>query len=154
MLTLATLPQYLATLAPNSTVVTTNGCYDVLHVGHLRYLQFARQQGSVLLVAVNSDASVQRLKGPNRPIIPDVERAELLEALTCVDGVILFDEDTPLNVLTAIRPHIHVKGAQYTADTLPEAEALQAMGTQLVFAPMVPGRSTTDIVTRIQQMTP
>jgi rfaE bifunctional protein nucleotidyltransferase chain/domain len=154
MLTLETLPGYLAKLPPHCRIVTTNGCFDVLHVGHLRYLQFARQQGDLLIVAVNSDASVQRLKGPTRPIVPDDERAELLEALTCVDAVVLFHGDTPLDVLQAIRPHVHVKGAQYTPDTLPEAEALTAMGTKLVFAPMIAGRSTTDIVNKIQAVKP
>ena len=149
MLTLATLSDFLATLPPGQQVVSTNGCFDLLHVGHLRYLQFARQQGDVLIVAINSDASVQRLKGPTRPIIPDAERAELLGALRCVDAVVVFDGDTPIDVLQAIQPHIHVKGAQYDEASLPEAEALRHMGTKMVFAPMIEGRSTSAIVNKL-----
>jgi D-glycero-beta-D-manno-heptose 1-phosphate adenylyltransferase len=149
MLTLATLPDYLATLPEGTQVVTTNGCFDLLHVGHLRYLQFARQQGDRLIVAINSDASVKRLKGPTRPIMPQDERAELLTALRCVDAVVLFDGDTPIDVLQAIQPAKHVKGSQYDEDNLPEAEALRAMNTHMVFAPMIEGRSTSTIVNKL-----
>jgi rfaE bifunctional protein nucleotidyltransferase chain/domain len=130
-------------------IVSTNGCFDLLHVGHVRYLQFAKAQGDYLVVALNSDASVQGLKGPSRPIVPQADRAELLAALACVDMVVLFDEETPLALLEAMAPTVHVKGAQYTAETLPEAKALQALGTQLVFAPMVGQKSTTNVVQRI-----
>lgn len=131
------------------TLVTTNGCFDILHVGHLRYLQAARQLGDFLWIAVNSDASVQRLKGPSRPIIPEDERAELLAGLACVDAVTLFNDDTPEALLVSLAPDIHVKGGQYTVETLHEAPALQAVGTQLQFIDMVEGRSTTNVIQRI-----
>jgi rfaE bifunctional protein nucleotidyltransferase chain/domain len=151
LLTLDTLDPYLASMPENACRVTTNGCFDLLHVGHLRYLQFARAQGHYLIVAVNTDASVQRLKGPTRPIVPEDERAELLLGLSCVDAVILFDQDTPHEVLARLRPDVHVKGAQYDESTLPEATLLQSLGTKLVFAPMVAGRSTTNIVEKLRQ---
>lgn len=131
------------------TLVTTNGCFDILHVGHLRYLQASRELGDFLWIAINSDASVQRLKGPSRPIIPENERLELLAGLSCVDAVTLFDEDTPEDLLVSMAPDIHVKGGQYTVETLPEAPALQAVGTDLQFIDMVEGRSTSNVIQRI-----
>ncbi len=137
------------------TLVTTNGCFDLLHVGHLRYLQVARQAGDALLVALNTDASVNGLKpqtsGPPRPLVEEAERAELLAALRCVDAVVLFNEDTPANILTALKPDVHVKGSQYTPETLPEAPLLASLGTRLVLVPMVVGRSTSDLVAKIRQ---
>lgn len=130
-------------------VVTTNGCFDVLHVGHLRYLQAAKQLGDILVVLVNSDASVQALKGPNRPILPQEERAEILAGLDCVDYVGIFHQDTPIDVLERLRPHIHVKGGDYDVKNLPEAPVLEGMGTELVFIPTIEGRSTTNIIQRI-----
>ncbi len=130
-------------------VVTTNGCFDVLHLGHLRYLQAARAQGDVLAVLLNSDASVSRIKGPKRPITPEGERAELLAGLSCVDYVTIFHHDTPVQLLQRIRPNVHVKGGDYTAQTLPEAAILEGMGTEMAFIPMVEGRSTTNIIQRI-----
>lgn len=149
---LSELQTELASKRRGKTVVTTNGCFDILHVGHLRYLTAARNLGDLLVVAINSDDSVRGLKGPSRPIVPESDRAELLAGLCCVDYVVLFDEATPVKVLQAIRPDIHVKGAQYTEDTLPEAEALRAMGTRIEFLPMVAGRSSTNIIERIQQL--
>lgn len=131
------------------TLVTTNGCFDILHTGHLRYLQAAKDCGDFLWIAINSDASVQRLKGPKRPILPEGQRAELLAGLSCVDAVTLFDEDTPEDFLVSLAPDIHVKGAQYTVETLPEAPALQAVGSRLEFMDMVEGQSTSAIVQRI-----
>jgi rfaE bifunctional protein nucleotidyltransferase chain/domain len=137
-------------LAP---VVTTNGCFDLLHVGHLRYLQAARVLGNSLVVLVNSDASVNGLKsdakGPPRPLVPQAERAELLAGLACVDFVLIFDTPTPEPLLEAIRPDIHVKGGQYTLESLPEAPLLQRLGTQIRFIDMVPGRSTSNLVAQI-----
>jgi rfaE bifunctional protein nucleotidyltransferase chain/domain len=132
-------------------VVTTNGCFDVLHVGHLRYLQAARETGDLLVVLLNSDDSVKRLKGPSRPIVPEAERAEMLAGLACVDFVTVFSDDTPMATLEQIRPDIHVKGADYSAETLPEAKLLESLGTQLAFIPMVEGRSTTNLIQRIRE---
>ncbi len=143
----------LSALAPlEKTIVTTNGCFDILHVGHLRYLQSAKALGDLLVVAMNSDQSVQGLKGPKRPVVPEADRAELLAGLSCVDYVVLFDEPTPASLLQQIRPHVHVKGAQYNVDSLPEAEMLQAMGTKIEFIPMVEGRSSTQVIDRIKQL--
>jgi D-beta-D-heptose 7-phosphate kinase/D-beta-D-heptose 1-phosphate adenosyltransferase len=146
--------QLLARLAPlrgQSSIITTNGCFDILHVGHLRYLQACKQFGDVLVVMVNSDASVRRLKGPSRPIVNEADRAELLAGLACVDYVILFDEDTPEPLMEIIRPDFHAKGAQYTEENLPEMETLRKIGAQVRFVPMVENRSTTSIIERIEQ---
>lgn len=149
---LSELCQWVESLkAQGKAVVTTNGCFDLMHVGHLRYLQAAKAQGDVLIVLVNSDASVQRLKGPKRPLVQEAERAELLAALRCVDGVAIFEEDTPSVWLEALKPTIHVKGAQYSAESLPEAPLLESLGTQLVFVSMVAGRSTTQLIDKIKQ---
>lgn len=130
-------------------IVTTNGCFDVLHVGHLRYLQAAKQIGGILVVLLNSDASVRTIKGQSRPVVPEDERAEMLAGLECVDYVAIFHEDTPIRLLELIRPNVHIKGAEYSSETLPEATILEGMGTELVFMPMIPGRSTTNIIQRI-----
>lgn len=133
-------------------LVTTNGCFDLLHVGHLRYLQAARQHGDGLLVCLNSDASTRGLKGPNRPISGELERAELLLGLSCVDWVYLFDSPSPQDVIVALRPDCHVKGGDYTAQTLPEGPAFAAAGIEMAFLPFVEGRSTSELITRIQQL--
>lgn len=135
--------------AEGKRIVFTNGCFDILHVGHLRYLQAARALGDALVVGVNSDAGVRRLKGPGRPIVPEEERAELLAGLACVDYVTLFGEPLPNETIEALRPHIHVKGGDYTAEALPEAETVRACGGEVVILPLVPGRSTTWILERI-----
>jgi rfaE bifunctional protein nucleotidyltransferase chain/domain len=144
---------WLATTRSRSSdrraVVTTNGCFDLLHVGHLRYLQAARALGDCLIICLNSDASVQRLKGPTRPIVAQQDRAELLAGLACVDGVVIFDEPTPVALLQTIRPEVHVKGGQYTLETLPEAPALLAMNTHIHFAPMAEGHSTSQLIERV-----
>ncbi len=132
-------------------VVTTNGCFDVLHVGHLRYLQAAREHGDALVVLLNTDQSVKRLKGPNRPIVPEDERAEMLAGLACVDYVAFFDEETPVELLQRIRPNVHVKGGDYNEETLPEAQLLKDIGARMAFVPMVQGRSTTSLIKRIQE---
>ncbi len=134
-----------------SKIVSTNGCFDLLHVGHLRYLQAAKKLGDILIIALNSDASTRGLKGPSRPILPEDERAELLAGLACVDFVVLFDEPTPVKTLQKIHPDIHVKGGQYNKENLPETEALEAMGTDIQFLPMVEGRSTSWIIDKIRQ---
>ena len=117
----------------------TNGIFDLLHVGHLRYLRHARQLGDVLVVGVNADGSVRK---PGRPIVPDVERAELLAALDPVDYVVIFAEDTADELLREVCPDVYVKGADYSAETLPEAPTAHAVGARVEFVPLVMGRST------------
>ena len=137
--------------AAGRRVVFTNGVFDLLHVGHVRYLQAARALGDALLVGVNSDASVRRLKGPDRPLNPEDERAEVLAALRCVDGVCVFEEDTPHALIEAVRPHIHAKGGDYrTPDALPETPLVRALGGDVVILQLVPGRSTTRLIERIE----
>ena len=136
-------------------VVFTNGVFDLLHIGHVRYLEFARALGGMLVVGVNSDASVRSLaKGPQRPIIPEAERAEVVAALACVDYVCVFDEQRPDATIRALRPDIHVKSAHYAVDDLPEAAAVAEVGGRIVLAPHEAGASTTDIVRRIQRSFP
>ena len=141
----------LAPLRGRSRIVTTNGVFDILHVGHLRYLQGCKQPGETLVVLVNTDASVKRLKGPQRPIVGQADRMELLAGLGCVDIVVPFDEDTPVALLERLKPDVHVKGAQYTVDTLPEAETLKKLGTEIRFAPMVANKSTSGVIETIQE---
>ena len=127
-------------------VVTTNGCFDLLHVGHLSLLRQAKALGDILVVAVNDDASVRCIKGPSRPVVPAAERAELVAALEPVDYVVLFGEDTPERVLAAIRPDVHVKGGDYRAEDLPEARVVEENGGAVIIIPLVPGHSTTEIM--------
>ncbi len=137
------------------TVVWTNGCFDLLHVGHVRNLQAARSFGQVLVVGLNSDASVRQLKGPSRPIIPEAERAEILAALECVDYVVLFSEPTPEAALKRLQPDVFCKGADYAPPygrPIPEAPVVAAYGGRIEFIPLVPFLSTTDLVQRIRQM--
>lgn len=140
-----TLADFLALLKDHrpSTLVSTNGCFDLLHVGHLRTLLGARKFGDALLVALNSDASVGRLKGPGRPLVNQQERAEMLAGLECVDHVVIFEEDTPLDLLAACRPDIHVKGGDYREEDLPETQLLRSWGGRVKITPFVPGRSST-----------
>lgn len=146
------LSDRLASSRGQSKIVSTNGCFDLLHVGHVRYLQQARALGDKLIVALNTDASIKRLKGDSRPILPESERSELLAALDCVDWVVLFDEDTPVNVLKEIKPDIHVKGGDYTEDSLPETPVLKEVGAEIKFLPYIEGRSTSSIIEKIQSL--
>ncbi len=127
-------------------VVFTNGCFDVLHVGHVRCLQAARSHGDVLVVGLNSDASVKRLKGDSRPLNSQDARAEMLAVLDCVDHVVVFDEDTPIELLKAIRPHVHVKGGDYEAEALPETPVVKSWGGEVVIVPTVEGYSTSSLL--------
>jgi phosphoheptose isomerase len=134
-------------------VAWTNGVFDVLHVGHLHSLRSARAHGDVLFVGINSDASVQANKGPSRPIFPAAERLEMLAALEIVDAIVVFDQQTPAEVLAALRPDVHVKGADYApphGKAIPEAELVQSYGGRIEFVPMVPGRSSTDTLARLR----
>jgi rfaE bifunctional protein nucleotidyltransferase chain/domain len=140
--------------AEGKSVVWSNGCFDLLHVGHIRGLQEARSLGDVLVVGVNSDASVRKLKGPGRPIVPEAERAEVLAALECVEYVVIFGEDTPREIIGRVQPDIHCKGADYAPPStrpIPEAEVVHSYGGRIAFLTFTPGISTTDIVQRIEQ---
>jgi rfaE bifunctional protein nucleotidyltransferase chain/domain len=130
-------------------VVFTNGCYDILHPGHIDLLTRARALGDALLLAINSDASVRRLKGPNRPIFKQEERAELLAALETVDFVTVFAEDTPLEAIVQIRPDVLVKGADWGLDGIVGRDEVQSWGGTVVALPLVEGQSTTGIVERV-----
>ena len=135
--------------AQGKVVVTTNGCFDVLHVGHLRYLQAARQLGDLLVVGVNSDDSVRALKGKNRPLVPEDERAEMLAGLECVDYVTIFSELNPIPLLSVLQPNIHVKGGDYTIEQVIEREVVEANGGKVIVGLNVPGKSTTDLIKTI-----
>jgi rfaE bifunctional protein nucleotidyltransferase chain/domain len=126
--------------------VLANGCFDLLHVGHVRYLQAARALGDVLIVGLNSDASVRRLKGPGRPLMPAAERAELVSALSAVDHVVVFDDDTADGLVRLIRPAVHAKGTDYTADSVPEAGTVRAGGGEVAIAGDPKDHSTRDLI--------
>ena len=132
--------------AAGGTVVATGGCFDLLHAGHVETLAAARRLGDCLVVCLNSDASVRRLKGAARPLNPEGDRAQVLAALACVDAVAVFDEDTPVEVLSTLRPDVWAKGGDYAGATLPEAELLHSWGGQTVVLPYLDGRSTTRLV--------
>jgi D-glycero-beta-D-manno-heptose 1-phosphate adenylyltransferase len=132
------------------TVVFANGAFDLLHVGHVRYLEAARREGGWLAVGVNSDRSVAGAKGPSRPIRPEAERAEIVAALSCVDAVTIFDEDSPSELISEIRPDVHAKGTDYTADAVPEREAVAAYGGKTVIVGDAKDHGTTDLIAKIQ----
>ncbi|MBI2845387.1 MAG: D-glycero-beta-D-manno-heptose 1-phosphate adenylyltransferase [Chloroflexi bacterium] len=143
------LPLVEQAKAQGQRVVLTNGVFDLLHVGHVRYLKEAKSLGDFLIVGLNSDASAARLKGEGRPILPQEQRAEALSALECVDGVVIFEQDTAEELVVAIKPHIYVKGGDYTSDRLPEARVVTAYGGEVRILPLTPGISTSDILRRI-----
>ncbi len=132
------------------TVVTTNGCFDILHVGHVRYLEKTKTFGDFLIVLLNSDKSVKSIKGPSRPINTEQDRAEILSALRCVDYVVLFDEDSPKNLLDEMKPDVYTKGADYTMETLPEADIMKKNGTRVEFIEFVDGKSTTNVINKMK----
>lgn len=140
-------------------LVLTNGCYDLLHVGHVRYLRAARLLGDALAVGVNADESVRRLKGPGRPVTNAADRAEILAALEAVDFVTVFDEDTAAELVAAVQPDVYVKGGDYSADpqapSFPiEGHTVHAYGGEVTVIPFVPGRSTTGILRRMGDVFP
>lgn len=136
--------------ADGATIVFTNGCFDILHAGHVRYLTAAAMMGDFLVVGLNSDASVRRLKGEGRPIVSGADRAEVLDALRAVDIVTIFDELTAEELVRLVRPDVYVKGGDYSLDTLPEAKIVQAAGGRVEFIPFVEGHSTTNVIERIK----
>ena len=135
--------------ANGKTIVTTNGCFDILHVGHVRYLEATKKFGDILIVALNSDKSVKSIKGEGRPINNELDRAEILCALKSVDYVVLFDEDSPAKLLAEIKPDVHTKGADYTMETLPEAKIITQNGGRVEFISFVEGKSTTSTIAKI-----
>lgn len=136
--------------AGGQRIVFTNGCFDILHTGHVRYLKTARSLGDCLAVGLNSDVSVRRLKGPERPVNVEADRAEVLDALFAVDYVTIFDEPTAAELIARIRPDVYVKGGDYTLDTLPEAKIVQQYGGRVAFVDLVPGRSTTKVIEKLR----
>lgn len=136
--------------ANGTVIVFTNGCFDVLHAGHVRYLTKAREKGDFLVIGLNSDVSVRRLKGNGRPINPEEDRAEVLDALRAVGAVTIFDEPTAEALIAAVHPDVYVKGGDYTIETLPEAKIVQEYGGRVEFVPLVEGRSTTNVIERIR----
>ena len=137
--------------AEGRKVVFTNGCFDLLHVGHVRYLQAARALGDFLVVGLNDDASVRRLsKGPGRPLTPQAERAEILAALACVDAVVIFSQDTPLELILTLRPDILVKGGDYTPENIVGRSEVLSWGGEVHVIPFVPGKSTSSLINRLR----
>jgi D-beta-D-heptose 7-phosphate kinase/D-beta-D-heptose 1-phosphate adenosyltransferase len=131
-------------------IVFTNGVFDLLHPGHVRYLQDARREGDALIVGVNSDRSVRAIKGPTRPITPEAERAEILAALSCVDAVVIFDEDNPQQIIDRLQPDVLVKGADWAPANIIGRETVEARGGRVVRIPLAEGYSTSDIIRKIR----
>jgi rfaE bifunctional protein nucleotidyltransferase chain/domain len=136
--------------AAGRRIVFANGAFDLLHVGHVRYLEAARREGDWLAVGVNSDRSVESSKGKGRPILPEAERAEIVSALACVDAVVLFDEDTPASLLSEMEPDVHAKGTDYGAGTVPERGVVAAYGGRTLIVGDPKDHATTDIIERIR----
>ena len=130
-------------------VVFTNGCFDLLHVGHIRYLRAAREEGDLLVLGLNSDRSMRELKGENRPLIPQEERAELLAALSMVDFIVIFDEPTPLELIREVRPDVLVKGGDWKKEDIVGGSEVEAFGGRVVVVPEIPGRSTSNLIAEI-----
>ena len=136
--------------ASGKSIVFTNGVYDLLHPGHVRYLQAARALGDALVVGVNSDRSVRTNKGPSRPINPEAERAEVIAAMDCVDAAVIFDEDTPHEIISRLQPDVLVKGADWAEDSIVGRDVVEARGGRVVRMPVEQGFSTTDLIAKIQ----
>lgn len=135
--------------AGGKTVVVTNGCFDILHVGHVRYLQQTKTCADYSIVLLNSDKSVKSIKGDSRPINTELNRAEILCALSCVDFVVLFDENSPADLIDEIKPDVYTKGADYTMETLPEADIMRKNNIRVEFINFVEGQSTTNLINKI-----
>ena len=133
------------------TLVLTNGAFDLLHVGHVRYLQGAAEHGQRIITAVNSDSSVRAAKGPKRPMIPDHERAEIVAAMAVVDWVVIFDDKTVEPIIEAVRPHVHAKGTDYTADSVPEAALVKRLGGRVEIVGDPKDHSTTELCEQLKE---
>ena len=137
--------------ANGKQVVVANGCFDLLHVGHVRYLQGARDEGDVLIVAVNADTSVRSLKGPGRPLVKELERAEIVASLTCVDYVLIFSDLTVDRILESLRPDVHAKGTDYTTESVPERETVLGYGGRVAIVGDSKDRSTQEYIDKIRE---
>ena len=135
-------------------IVLANGCFDLVHVGHVRYLQGAKKQGDILVLALNSDRSIRKLKGPGRPVLSQEERVEVLSSFACVDYLILFDEPNVEKLLEALRPDVHVKGSDYTRETVPEKDTARRVGAEVAIAGGPKVRNTRDIIRAIARRAP
>ena len=142
-----------ASLRKNKKVVFTNGCFDLLHVGHVRYLQEARALGDLLIVGLNSDSSVSKLKGPDRPVQNQDDRKEILSALSCVDYVVIFDEETPIKLIENVKPDILVKGGDWAVDKIVGSQFVLGNGGQVKSLPFHQGRSTSSIIQKVLKTT-
>jgi D-beta-D-heptose 7-phosphate kinase/D-beta-D-heptose 1-phosphate adenosyltransferase len=140
--------------AGGATIAFTNGCFDLLHVGHVRYLTQARALSDLLVVGINADASVRRIKGPGRPIVPAIERAEVLSALESVDAVVVFEEDTPQRLIEFLQPDVVAKGGDWPEAEIVGRDVARARGGRAVSVPYVPGVSTTEILARVGRIVP
>lgn len=138
--------------AQGKKIVFTNGCFDLLHPGHIDILRRARALGGALIVGLNSDKSVRRLKGASRPLIPEDLRRQSLEELRCVDAVAVFEEDTPIELIKVLRPDVLVKGSDYSRDTVVGAEIVEEYGGKVELLPLVPGFSTTELIRKLSEM--
>lgn len=132
--------------AKGKRIVFTNGCFDLLHIGHIRYLEKARALGDALVVGVNSDSSVRKLKGPKRPVLPVKERTEILSGLGCVDYITIFDERTPLKLITSLHPNVLVKGGDWTKEQIVGGEVVERSGGKVVIIPFVKGASSSNLI--------
>ncbi len=145
------LAKHLSSQRPKK-LVSTNGCFDILHVGHIEYLEESRAQGDALIVLVNTDASVRNQgKGPNRPVNSEQDRMRVLAALECVNYVCLFSEKTPEDAIATLKPDVHTKGGDYTAESLPETKVIRSWGGAVKIIPFVPGKSTTSLIEKISK---
>ncbi len=138
--------------AQGKRIVFTNGCFDILHVGHIRYLTQARKLGDILIVGLNTDRSVRMIKGEKRPIVPEKERAEVLSSLEVVDYVVLFDEPDPLHLITALKPTILAKGADWSKDKIIGKDVVEGSGGRVVRIPLVPGSSSTGVIEKVMKV--
>jgi len=136
----------------NKKIITTNGVFDILHIGHIRYLNEAKNLGDVLIVALNSDNSVKQIKDPRRPINNENIRAEAIASLSCVDYVLIFPEKTPIDVLSKLKPNIHVKGGDYNLDQLPEKNVIEKNKGKIVLIPEIEGYSTSNLIDKIVEL--
>ena len=142
--------EFLRSKNKDIKVIATNGCFDILHIGHIRSLQKAKSLGNILVIGLNSDASVKKIKGKDRPINNEKDRAEILAALSCIDFVSIFHEDTAEKFLEIVKPDIYVKGGEYSVDILPEANIVKKYGGEIFLVPMIPDSSTTKIIEKMQ----
>ncbi len=143
------LVDYIKNNRENKTIVFTNGCFDILHIGHIKLLQFAKNSGDILVLGLNSDSSIKRLKGDKRPIVCQEDRAEVLSAFECVDFISIFDEDTPCELISLLKPDVHVKGGDYDVNKIPEAQIIKSYGGKILRFEYIPNHSSTGIIEKI-----